>query len=573
MSVDLDFSVTFANWGWPTTANQPAVLSSSQAESWTGPSFGPVAGIAWVTRGGLGRGAAMLGVGLGLTDFGSPSADGALATLYLIGGWVYPPSGDPSDVLTVLANPSSGNPLNQAPQCLRVQMTGINGVILYNDTPMWTFTLGRPALAEVLAASAGGISGAGVTVSHTAESSPGPAYGAHFAGTLYGATAAIVRAGVSYNAGSSADQSWSADVALNLANAWSTPAFGVGQRLALAASDLPSFSPPAVVTFAPAARGGRTLRASDGREFVLRGSDAYAAAYASPAPTDAGTAFTELLVFPDGTWYVDVPSIPISVSGLRGSGAASARVYRRGSPTEPWQAVGGDLGGGAQVLALRPQPPLLAAVTDSGLTVSTDGGTTWRPPADDGLPTWLFQSPGELLDLTLAEPDAVPGAVWADWTNNRLMVAGQAVGSGPTVADAANLPAWLDRRADGLWILATGAGDWLSAGQEPSYGSWIAGGSAGPQVGAVSGWAALHDGRRVVVGAAAQSDGSAQVLVAQRADPTAAWQDPITVAAAPAPVAPYIVERPDGLEIGWLSGGSFTRWQAVDPAGPWSALP
>jgi hypothetical protein len=88
--------------------------------------------------------------------------------------------------------------------------------------------------------------------------------------------------------------------------------------------------------------------------------------------------------------------------------------------------------------------------------------------------------------------------------------------------------------------------------------------------------AAFAQGRaleQVLVTSRQDEDGTTDVRVWWRADWTAAWAGPEVLASTDRAAAPIVQQDQDGAwEVGWLLGGAWTRYRALNPAGPWTVV-
>lgn len=79
-----------------------------------------------------------------------------------------------------------------------------------------------------------------------------------------------------------------------------------------------------------------------------------------------------------------------------------------------------------------------------------------------------------------------------------------------------------------------------------------------------------RDGRQAVAGYQFTEQ---EFVVLTRAGDGDPWTGPYLSVASSTAAAPYLYERPDGQwEVGWLIGGTWTRYTALRPSGTWNAV-
>jgi len=79
-----------------------------------------------------------------------------------------------------------------------------------------------------------------------------------------------------------------------------------------------------------------------------------------------------------------------------------------------------------------------------------------------------------------------------------------------------------------------------------------------------------RDGRQAVAGYQFTEE---KFVVLTRAGDGDPWTGPYLSVSSSTAAAPYLYERPDGQwEVGWLIGGTWTRYAALRPGGTWSAV-
>jgi len=138
---------------------------------------------------------------------------------------------------------------------------------------------------------------------------------------------------------------------------------------------------------------------------------------------------------------------------------------------------------------------------------------------------------------------------------------------------------WIWRRRDGLWTVGWFANDAYRefTSDDVTGSAWTETTPATPQTWtAGAGNYAVTNHCRGISGVEAVAGyhfDDAQFTTMVRTGPEAAWDGPHLIAASQTAAAPYLIELPDGTwEAGWLLSGTWTRYTAPSPAGPWSAV-
>lgn len=217
--------------------------------------------------------------------------------------------------------------------------------------------------------------------------------------------------------------------------------------------------------------------------------------------------------------------------------------------------------------------------------ITYDQGATWlSTPASLRN---LFSNPYQGVSSVWLDPltgEAMGAGLYLNGTSDLVFVCREPTHDRVTVVSNCRTAGEVDclphpivyRRTDGRWAVLWFVNDAPREYVSPDGGEtwddanptedWTAGAGTGYYT---SFWQGL-DSQQVVAGYSVTND---RLYVLSRLGPAHPWTGPHLNLAIAAAVAPYVYQRPTGAwECGWLIDGTWTRYEAGHPSGPWSEV-